>query len=505
MNKSYLLAAAALLLTAAPAAKAQKRADARGWAKCAAGLNLARFEPTNSRFKSSPEAWKGVNYRFYLLEFGTWRGRFNYRAPSREYDNVRLNQNYVGLYAPLGWLSAGHRRLGIRGWALMPFVSGGIGHTTYRPNRVVSGEKKFGTAQLYAAPGLSLQLPYVTVDARALGTYYFANKDFPDAPYQKGFTFTPTVSLQFDLLTDIFSPTMSNIASVSGYAPKSTWSSNGSTATRTTTYSHQSVDVSVMDVGPFVALTPRYTWSRYEPWRGQTMAPGLGLSLRTGMLAADVFADYGQRGVASRFETLATTEAPEPKDKTVDRHDDQFAGTRTGGRAIVRAGIDVYPAIKAAFLLFGAFGDTEGQEIKGRNGNTIVSGTSAQYDPNSRVDVGGSTSFFRIITGVGAGGYLNSRTTFLHPEQEANLDRKFAAGNPGNYILNKYTDPRLDKPGAALQAYVALEAGCASISFERTSYTGDPLAKESTVSVAWLLPTRRLHAAHLALKANPKE
>ena len=451
------------------------------------------------------EPWKGVNYRLSFFEFGTYRGHFNYASPGREGQNVRLNQNYLGTYLPLGWLGVGKRRLGTHGLLLLPFVSGGVGHTTYRPSRVQSGPSKYGVAHLYAAPGLSLQVPYFTIDLRAQSTYYFANKDYADAPYRRGWSFTPVLSLQFDLLSDVFNPRMSSIASASGYAPKSQWSSSGNYAVRTTTYSRASVDVSVMDVGPFVALAPRYTWSRHALYRSGTMLPGLGVSARLHLLALDGWVDYGQRGVASSFETLATLDTPEPKERKVNEHDDQFAGYRRGGRIMARAGVDVYPAIKTAFLLFGAFGDAGGAAIQDRHGNTIVEGTQAQLDPGSRIDASGSTSFFRVILGLGGGGYANQGPlTYLHPEQEVNLDRKFGPGNPGKFAQNKFTDPRLAKAGAALQAYVSIEAGCASLSFERTSYTGDPLAKESTVAVAWLLPVKRLREAHRALRAAPK-
>ena len=65
---------------------------------------------------------------------------------------------------------------------------------------------------------------------------------------------------------------------------------------------------------------------------------------------------------------------------------------------------------------------------------------------------------------------------------------------------NRYTDPRQGQFGVALQAHAAVEAGCATFSVERPSYVCDELARETTVSVGWLLPTRRLRSARHELR-----
>ena len=102
-------------------------------------------------------------------------------------------------------------------------------------------------------------------------------------------------------------------------------------------------------------------------------------------------------------------------------------------------------------------------------GHTIVEATQPDIDPNSSINLGGNTGFFRVIVGLGAGGAYAGPITFLHPEQAANLDRKFAPGNPNHLLLNRYTDPRQGRTAVALQAYASVEAGCATFSIERTS------------------------------------
>ena len=489
------LAATAALACARPAA-AQERLNTRGWAKTSGGLNLASFVPTNPAFGAARSYWRGVNYRFYFVEMGTLRARANYpEMRDLTYDDVRINHTYLGAYLPIGLLSTGHRRQGMSGLLLYPYLAAGVAKT-----RFLGHYGGFGNTQppdnsvfsYYVAPGLSLQLPYCTLEARLQATHYGTAEKYPDAPLQ-GWQVQPTFSLQFDLLSDVFQPKRVNSGEVSGYAAKSTYSSTSTSITRSTSYNYSSVSLSSVDVGPFSALVPRYTWSSgNNNWRGATQLGGLGWSLRAGTLAFDTWADVGQRGVASSFQTLATETDPVPKERKVDETDDQFAGTRLGGRVMARAGVDVYSTILTLIQLMPFAGDPG---LKDANGRVVMAATESQLDPDSRIDVAGKTGFFRVILGVGAGGAYAGPMTFLHPEQEANLDRKFGPGNPNHLVLNRYTDPRLGHASVALQAYASLEAGCATFSVERTSYTFDELAKETTLSVSWLLPMRRLRAA----------
>lgn len=501
------VAGVSLALLAARPATAQYRLNARGWAKTAGGLNLGQLAPNNANFKDNGKLATGLNYRFFYVEAGTLRGRVGYTNPAFDgAADVRVNRTYLGGYLPIGLLSAGKRRLGMRGGLIYPFLTAGVGRTrylsTYSP--VLRQQVDFSSYDWYVAPGVSLQLPYFTVDVRAQGTRYYSHADFADAPCLRGWVWQPTVSLQFDLLYDIFSPKMSDVGHMSGYAPRSSWSSSGSTATRTTTFSHQSVSLTTSDVGTFVALTPRYTWATNNAWRGDTRLAGLGVSWRSGAAAADVWADGGQRGIASSFENIATLEDPAPTTRKVNEADDQFAGWRYGGRVMARGGLDVFPLMKAMFLSMG-FADPEGHEIKNSSGGTVVSGTSAQMDSGSGFDLMSSTGFSRVILGVGLGGAYAGKLHMLHPDQEINLDRKFADGNPGGFVRNTFTDPRMGSFSLALQAYAAVEVGCATFSVERTSYGGDALAKETTVSVSWLLPMKRLGQAHRAIKEGAAE
>ena len=499
MKFHYVLLTAGLLAALAHPASAQNRLIARGWTKSSGGLNLANFVPTNPGFEAARSTWRGANYRFYFFEIGTMRTRASYpEMRDLRYNDVRINHTYLGAYVPLGVLSAGHRRLGMRGALVYPFVAGGIAKTRFLGHYGGAGNTQspdHSVFSYYLAPGLSLQLPYCTIEARLQATHYGTSEDKTFGVYAapvQGWQVQPTLSLQFDLLSDVFQPHLASVGHVSGYAPRSTWSSSSSYVTRTTTYQSTSVSLSAVDVGPFTALVPRYTWATGQPWRGNTQLGGLGYSVRAGTLAADVWGDAGQRGVASSFGTLATDADPVPKERKVDETDDQFAGTRLGTRIMARAGVDVYSTILTLIQLMPFAGDPG---IKDANGRVVMAATEARIDPDSRIDVSGKTGFFRVILGLGAGGAYAGPMTFLHPEQEANLDRKFGPGNPNKLVLNRYTDPRQGKFAVALQAYASVEAGCATFSIERTSYTFDELGKETTLSVAWLLPMRRLRAA----------
>ena len=420
--------------------------------------------------------WQGVHYRTKQLELD-WVSARVYRSDPTRDPNARIERQQffgLGFHQPIHALGLGRRHGGIKGMLLQPFVAVQGGYWSL-------GEKYKAGWQLGAAPGLSLQLPYVVVDARLQAAYCFgATEKGGYAQQFRGLKLVPTLALQFDGLWEVFGARRESQSTFHDARTESVGTSSvtrresetyryfdGSSTTRTTTYTtttyrdvyHPSYTstayFTVTD--PWWGVGPRVQWSPARDYRGTTVTGGLQVSARISALAFDVFAEYGKIGLASSLDSLPTLARPKPK-PGVDRTDDQFSGTRAGT-----------------------------SRVMGRTAINIAGILRPDY-----------TKYFRLNLGVGAGYALpGKRVAYNHPDQEVWLDTKLADGNPQQFVRNHHSDARLASAGLAVQAFTQLEVGPVSLSLERNRYYHDPLADNYTVAVAWLLPVQRLKKMRL--------
>ncbi len=462
--RSLFAAGAALALLAAPAAKAQTAAD-KGYARVGVGLNVAK--PLHLPGDNKPtNTWMGVHYRTNWIEMGYLGGRFNGNGKETEATENGA-QYYLGGSFPLGKLGVGKRVVGTKGILLMPVLGGGYSYL------------KMGdltASQVYAAPGLSLQLPYVLIDLRAMGVYTLDKEETPAAAL-KGFTFQPQLTLQFDGLWDVFDPKKSYDGHANGVNTSTSRTlvssdANYDTYRVTTTSTPYDFDMYVTGGESFLAVTPRVSGGFNNATRGNTVMGGLGLSGRTYAFSADAFVEYGQLGVSSAWSTAPTADNPTPRDGEINSADLRFGGSRTAGRGMVRLGIDLMSLLQH----MGVHSDGGGE---------------------------GATKFFRVTGGYGAGyGIVNGPLTMMNPNQTEALNALFTP-QPlsngqvinGSLPQNEFSDPRLGRNGYASQWYFQVEAGVASISFEKNYYRNNPLANGNTITVSYLFPYKLVKEA----------
>ena len=466
MNPLYrLFPALALAALAALPAQAQDdrpaRAAERGYARVGVGVNVAQpllKLPGNNR-PTSP--WMGVHYRTNWIEMGYLAGSFN--ASGREQDpTARGTQVYLGGSFPIGAWGLGHRERGMRGMLLMPTLSAGGALVYMGPDKA---------NQLYVAPGLSLQLPYVLIDLRAQSAYTFGKDDDEPGVQLGGFAFQPQLTLQFDGLWDVFAPKRSYDGHASGtntYTNKTLVSSSSTHDTYrvTTTTTPYDFDMYITGGDAFSAIVPRATTSFASDSHGRTLMGGLGISGRASAFSYDAFAEYGQLGVNGAWSVAPQVGGDEaPRKGEPNTAETRFGGSRPAGRVLVRGGVDLIFLLQSM-----AFHSNGGGE--------------------------GATKFVRIIGGWGPGySMVNGPLTFSHPEQEAALDQQFASQPgprgtriPSQLAQNEFSDPRRGRAGYCHQWYAQLEVGVASISVEANRYRNNPLANANSITLSYLFP-----------------
>jgi hypothetical protein len=407
---------------------------------------------------------------YFLLGFGQGK----YLRPS-EYvinkaDTFAFNDFSIGLNFNIPKWNIGRRLWDISGVMLVPQI--GVCYN------VLSAENE-SIKGLKVLPSLSLQLPYGAIDFRLNMDLRGGNHDFA-----KGLSFYPEIGIRIDGLYNIFDPE---------------WTSNGHyEGTRTwktveirTTYERDEItrelyevtirtethhvenynfDAYARNIGPFVAIGPRLTFSNHD-FAGNTRMYGLGISGRMPMYGIDFFADYGKMGFASSFEKPEVIGEPKPKDNKINKEDYLFAGTYESGRIGGRIGFDLVESLMRLFY-------------------SAPSGSAS------------ATKFTRIQGGIGGGYALVNKPQY---------DRSYAPQYLDSLTTSDYTrlttsvnDARFGENTTFFTYFISLEVGAVAVSWENYRYKYAPLANVRTMTVSYMLPYNRLIKRYKNLRLMKK-
>ena len=171
------------LVGSAFSAKAQSN-----YTRTCAGFNYVMPRLGNG-YTTDP--WKGVHVRNKFIELGYFAGRVDGPVDT----NMLARDMYLGLNLPIPYLGFGKREYGIKGFLFSPYLAVDL-------CRVGVGERK-GSWGITAAPGVSLQLPYILLDFRLNTIVGFDNvTSFKKEKY----IIAPTLGLHFDGLWDVMDP-----------------------------------------------------------------------------------------------------------------------------------------------------------------------------------------------------------------------------------------------------------------------------------------------------------
>lgn len=244
------------------------------YARVAGGFNYTIPE-LKKGYSSDP--WKGINIRSKFLELGYVAGRVN--TPTEQ--KTLAYNFYMGANIPIRRLGFGRRPYGIKGILVAPFIAADIGWM---------GINKSHSWQFTAAPGVSIQLPYVLVDFRLNTMLAFKGiTGFHSGRYM----FAPTVTLQFDGLWDVMDPKLRFDAHYEGTYVWTDVTEYADYDEYTTHYEPYSYDVYRYNVGPHISIGPRIAYWNLKNGNNKTFMAGIVQSGRAGNFGYDLIAEKG--------------------------------------------------------------------------------------------------------------------------------------------------------------------------------------------------------------------
>lgn len=400
---------------------------------------MAGYNAATPHLKNGYKAadWKGIYGRSKFIEFGFSTGKVSAS------DSLMRGTNwFVGVNVPLMGMKFGNRRYGVKGFLFVPYLAGSVGATS------VGGKGAFGGT---ITAGASLQLPFIVVDFRMNTIVTPGNK----APGMKTVTFMPAMVIGFDALWDVLDPKLQ--------FDGTRWHQYNSyerhvdvehhedydiiTTTETTEYHQWSNDVYQYDVGGYIGIGPRVSWTKHA-YAGETKMLGLVQSGRARGLMYDLIAETGKVGFASSFADTSTFEDPYPKRRKLDKSDSKYAGSVNCTRGLVRLGFDL--------------------------------NKSEQH----------ANQFTRFMVGLGMGYAFFGTPKYDRESAPEELDAFFAS-HP-NVVANDRMDARKFKDGMFFQLFFSFELGVISIGYERNFYKTAALADVGTLTFTYNLPVDRV-------------
>lgn len=443
-------------------AKAEYQKILRSKHNITSSIMLSRHTPGFLSKNLRNGSWDAVTWHSQWAEVGYANGNFNSTTDSSVF---RGSEFHAALYFPINGLAMGRRLYDIRGMLLMPAFS--LGYSSLNLNKQI-------THGLRLSPSLSLQFPFFGIEARFNADYRF------NAPNSvKSFSVYPEVGIRIDGLYNLMDPQSVYI----GHAEGTITSRNTSYSTtshregdyivtttyrtETTTSTPYSIDRYIKSVGAFLAVGPRYTF-KDVPYAGRTRLYGLGYYVRTGAWSSDLVLDYGKAGFASSLQNPQNAENPGPAIPKINRDDKRMTGHYNVWRAQIRYGLDLIELYASAF------------------GSSIVAS-------------GDQVKFSRITGGFGFGFASISAPYYDSPAGAALADSIY--NTDFTLLATSRNNARLAQNGPLYAFYLALEAGCIQINFERTFYARAALASINTVTVAYLFPYNRIYKKNKAIRS----
>jgi hypothetical protein len=407
-------------------------------------------------------SWDAVTWHSQWAEVAYANGSFKRNNDSAIY---RGNEFHAALYFPLNTFSLGSRLYDIHGMLLVPAVS--VGYSYLNLNKQI-------TQGIRLSPSVSLQFPFFGIEAR-LNTDY----RFNPPKSLKQFSVYPEIGIRIDGLYNLMDPQSVYIGHAEGTITSRNTSYSTSShrdgnyivtttyRTETTTVTPYSIDRYIKSVGAFLAVGPRFTF-KDVPYAGQTRLYGLGYYIRTGAWSSDLLVDYGKAGFASSLQNPQNIENPGPAIPKINRDDKRMTGHYNVWRAQIRYGLDLIELYASAF------------------GNSVVAS-------------GDQVKFSRITGGFGFG-YASISAPHYDSQTGANLADSIY-NTDFTLLATSRNNARLAQSGPLYSFYLALEAGCIQINFERTFYSRAALASINTVTVAYLFPYNRIYKKNKAIRS----
>lgn len=404
---------------------------------------------------------------YFLLGYGQSKTIGQSAYFQNKQDTLAVNDFSIGLQFAFNKASIGHRLWDIKGAMLTPYL--GVCYNSLR----INDERARGIKLI---PAISLQLPYFALDARI-------NMDFRGGNLQQvnKTAIYPEIGLRIDGLYNILDPfdvtnghyegtrNWQTVTFSTTYEQDQVSKSWYEVTVKTTTYytEEYNFEAYARNVGPFVAIGPRYTYNNLD-YAGNTRLLGLGYFARMPKFGVDFYADMGKLGFASQYTKKETLGQPKPDDNEIDKNDSKFSGTYDATRIGGKASIDLIELIMSAAYRSGS-----------STGNV-------------------ATKFSRVMVGLGGGYAFLKNPTYARSYAPQLLDSLYNS----NYTLltTAINDARFGENTTYFSYFISFEVGVIELSLEAYRYKYAPLANVRTVSLSYMLPYNRLAKRYKNLK-----
>ncbi|MBS1653158.1 MAG: hypothetical protein JSU07_14220 [Bacteroidetes bacterium] len=428
---------------------------------------------TNNAASQYRSYWYHDSY--FILGVGQGKALQKSAYYSNSFDTISYSDFSIGANFNFKKLNIGRRLWDINGAMLTPLLGVAANNLTYNSNSYWG---------LKIIPAISFQLPYLALEARL-------NIDYrPNATGNlKTTSFYPEIGIRLDGLYNVFDPELvlnghyegSEIRKTESYYTmyeKDPYDSRNTVEVRVheTKYwqENYNFDAYARNVGPFVAIGPRFTFNNLA-YCGASRMYGIGYYARMPMFGADAFADYGKLGFASSFKTTQSISnaAPGVAESDLNKKDFKFTGTYSATRLGLRVGIDLIEALMKAKYRY----------------HSSDAGTNA-------------TKFTRLQVGFGGGYTFINNTTF--DKSYATHYKDSLISSNYQYLNSAYNDARYSENTSFITWFASLEVGAVQLSWEWYRYKYAPLANCHTFTLAYMLPYNRLAKKYKALRLLKK-
>lgn len=433
----------------------------------------------------------GINASFRLVDFPAGSIDFDYARIgnvnpilAQLEDTVASNRtnkqiNYYGLqFSPRKWAPINTRCLGVKGISMYP--SFGIGFTNYRTNDPTGASLTKKTRGIGLKASWITNIPFMSIETGIK----FLRVASVEALGSKKSIFTPFIALKFDSMFDALGLGTSYEGTYLNQTTRTTTSrsersvGNGYVEVTTTTYTENITTVTpytrvVHDVlfGPSL----RYSFAS-QGYKGATRMPGVGATLRFGLMGLDFCADFGQIGYGSNSDKSYLHD-PFPTDNKdgVDKKTNRYAAE--GAATLLQGKIN----LNLSGIIIKAFAQ-QGTQIQEGDGNAA------------------NPSAFRINGFLGYGYAILGKPTYVRQGAESEVDAQFIA-EPDLWVSST-NDARLSESCSFASYGLQFEMGAISLEFGQYRFNKykAQLGNGNYASIQYTLPINKIITAYKQTK-----
>lgn len=437
----------------------------------------------------------GINATFRLVDFPAGSIDFDYARIGNVNpfsalleDTVSSNRtnkqiNYYGIqFSPRKWAPINTRCLGVKGISMYPTF--GIGMTNYRSNDL-NGNSLTKKARGFGVKASWItNIPFISIET---GIKYMRVPSIEAVGTKKNI-FTPFVALKFDSMFDAlglgtsYEGTYLNTTTSTYSTTSERDIGNGYVEITRTTYTETFTTVTpytrvVHDIlfGP----TLRYSFAS-QGYKGATRMPGIGASIRFGLMGIDLSADFGQIGYGSNVKKSYLHDPyPTENQDGIDRKTSKFAAEGSANLLQTKININISGAIL---------------KMLATSGVKVAEGDGNKQNPSA----------FRVNGFLGYGYAILGKPHFINGTAANDIEASYLA-EPDLWVSST-NDVRMTKSCNFFSFGFQLEMGAISLEFGQYRFDKykAQLGNGNYATIQYTLPINKIIYAYKKTKKQKR-